>query len=181
MIPCNKESVMTKISGIYYLAVLLSFLVSCAPGLRTQAVRDSEITGSYTGIFHGCNFLNDLETIVFLDKEGDQYTLEPYSPDFNYKVHKGFSASEAVSEAKKFVNCNSSFSHSQTTGIISPDGRILGYEIRPIYSPFRYGVSDVLYTNYRISGDKVIITIRIIPSVERILHGDIENGRGILQ
>jgi hypothetical protein len=162
------------------LAVVIFFLISCSTGLRTQSARDSEITGSYTGIFHGCNFFNDLETIVFLDKEGDEYTLEPYSSDFSYKIHKGFSASEAVSEAKKFANCNSSFSYSQMSSIISPDGQTLGYEIRPIYSPFRYGVADVLYTNYRISGNKVIITIRLVPSVERMLYDDVDGGRGII-
>ena len=161
-------------------AVVIVFLTSCASGLRTQAARDSEITGSYAGIFHGCNFFNDLETIVFLDKEGDQYTFEPYSPDFNYKVHKGFSAQEAVSEAKKFVNCSSSFSHSQISSVISPDGRILGYEMRPIYSPFRYGVSDELYTNYQIRSNKVIITIRLVPSVERMIYDDVDSGRGII-
>ena len=169
-----------KISKAYCLVVVLFSLVACAPGLQTQPVRDSAISGTYTGIFHGCNFLNDLETIVLLDKEGDQYTIEPYSPEFNYKVHKGFNASDAISEANRFVNCSSSFSNSRISSILSPDGRILGYEIRPLYSPFRYGVSDVLYTNYQISGNKIIVTIRLIPSVERMLHDDIENGRGII-
>lgn len=171
---------MTKISEAYCLAVVLLSLVACTPGLRTEPAQHPESIWTYTGIFHGCNFLNDLETIVFLDKEGDQFTIEPYSPEFNYKIHKGFHVSDAISEANNFVNCSSSFSHSQMSSILFPDGQVIGYEIRPLYSPFRYGVSDVLYTNYRVSGNRIIVTIRLIPSIEKMLHGDIENGRGII-
>jgi hypothetical protein len=157
---------------ILFLLYTSSF-VSCTPGIRlnTQAAQDSQVAGTYTVIFYGCNFLDDLETIAFLDKEGDQYTFEPFAPAFRYRVKKGMDAKDAVAEATRFVGCNTSFSRAQLSRIIGPDGDTLGYEVRPLYHSFTYGVDDVLYTDYRIKGDKVVMTIRLVPSVEKMLEG----------
>jgi hypothetical protein len=154
-----------------FLLCALSF-ISCTPGIRlnTQAAQDSQVAGTYTVIFYGCNFLDDLETIAFLDKEGDQYTFVPFAPAFNYRVKKGIDARDAVAEATRFVGCNTSFSHAQLSRIIAPDGGTLGYEVRPLYHSFTYGVSDVLSTDYRIKGDKVVVTIGLVPSVQKMLE-----------
>jgi len=156
--------------------LVLSFCVSCAPGirLRSEGAGDSEVTGNYRVILNGCNFLNDLETIAFLDKEGDQYTFEPYTPDFNYRVKKEVAAADALAVATKFVDCNTSFRYVSMSRIVTPNGDIVGYEVRPLYLPFTYGVDDVLYTAYILRGDKVVITIRLVSSVKRML----ENGDG---
>jgi len=148
------------------------FLVSCTSGIRlnTQGTGYSKAEGTYRVILFGCNFGNDLETIAFLDKEGDKYVFEPYAPDFNFKIKKGVQAEEALKEAGEFVNCNTSFMHLQTYGIIGPNGEILGYEIRPLYEPFAYGAQDVLLTDYWLKDDKVVIKIRLNPSVERMLE-----------
>ncbi len=149
------------------------FVVSCTSGIRlnTQGTPYSE-TGTYRVILFGCNFNNDLETIAFLDKEGDKYAFEPYAPDFKFKIKKGVPAKEALKEAEEFVNCNTSFMHLQTYGIIGPNGEILGYEVRPLYEPIAYGTQDVLLTDYWLKDDKVVIRIRLNPSVERKLQGD---------
>ncbi len=158
--------------ALVFLPVLL-LCVSCMPGIRldTQGAPDSEVTGTYTVILYGCNFLDDLETIAFLDREGDQYTFEPFAPDFKFRIKKGVPAKEALAEAKNFLNCNTSFSHAQLSRIITPDGAILGYEVRPLYKPFRYGLVDVLYTDYRIKGDRVVLKIKLDPSIENMLQG----------
>jgi hypothetical protein len=157
---------------ILFLIYALSCL-SCTPGIRlnTQGAQDSQVSGTYTVIFYGCNFLDDIETIAFLDKEGDQYTFEPFAPDFRYRVQKGVDAKDAVAEAVRFVGCNPSFSRAQLSRIIAPDGDTLGYELRPLYHSFTYGVDDVLYTDYRVEGDKVVMTIRLVPLVEKMLEG----------
>jgi hypothetical protein len=163
-----------KIKNMLFALFLLCALsyISCTPGIRlnTQAAQDAQVAGTYTVIFYGCNFLDDLETIAFLDKEDDRYTFEPFAPAFNYRVKKGIDAKDALAEATKFVSCNSSFSHAQLSRIIAPDGDTLGYEIRPLYHSFTYGVDDVLSTDYRIKGDKVVITVGLVPSVERMLE-----------
>jgi hypothetical protein len=80
-------------------------------------------------------------------------------------------ATEALAAAKEFVSCNTAFRRAQLSGIIAPNGEILGYEVRPLYDPFTFGFSDVLYTYYWMNGDKVVITIKLDPSIERMLQG----------
>jgi hypothetical protein len=147
--------------------------MSCTPGIRlnTRAAQGSQVQGTYTLIAYGCNYLDDLHTIAFLDKEGDKFTFEPYAPAFNYRVRKGLDAKDALSEAGRFVSCNTSFSRAQVSRITGPDGNTLGYEVRPLYHAFVYGVDDVLQTDYRLKGDKVVITIRLRPAVEEMLEG----------
>jgi hypothetical protein len=162
---------MNHVSFIFFLLFVLS-CVACTPGIRlnTRAAQAPEVTGTYTVIFYGCNYLDDLHTIAFLDKEGDKYTFDPYTSDFNYRVRKGLDAKDALEEAGKFVRCNTSFSHAQLSTITAPGGATLGYEVRPLYLSFTYGVGDVLYTDYRIKGDKVVLTISLVPFVEKMLE-----------
>jgi hypothetical protein len=47
---------------------------------------------------------------------------------------------------------------------VDPQGETLGYEIRPLYLTFFYGLTDVLETHYFLEGDKVVVTIRLRPS-----------------
>ncbi|MDH4230541.1 MAG: hypothetical protein OEW04_00755 [Nitrospirota bacterium] len=164
--------------NVFFL-LLASLSISCVPGIRldTQGAQHSEVTGKYRVIFYGCNFLNDLETIVLLDKEDDNYLFEPYAPEFKYREKKGMDAATAFAEAENFLQCNASFSRTQLRKIIGHDGGIVGYELRPLYAPFTYGVDDVLDANYVVRGDKVVIFIRLVPSVERMLQGD--GGRDI--
>ncbi len=158
----------------YLKAFLLMALlcVSCAPGVRLnyQGAQASEVTGSYTVIFYGCNFFNDLEAIAFLDREGDHYTFEPYAPDFKYSVKKGVDAKEALQVATKFVGCNAAFRRAQVSKILAPNGETLGYEVRPLYRSFVYGVDDVLYTDYRLKDNRVVIYVRLVPSIETMLE-----------
>ena len=165
---------MKNAKTLYILILMFGVLfgsVSCAPGirLRTQA-QSSEVKGNYTVIYYGCNFLNDLETIAFLGMEDGGYDFEPYAPDFKYRVKKGLSAEEAIETAIKFVSCNTSFNRTQVSGILAPNGDTIGYEVRPLYLPFTYGVDDVLYVNYWLKNGKVVINIRLVPSIEMMLQ-----------
>jgi hypothetical protein len=164
-----------KIRKLFFVSCLLFALtcISCTPGIRlnTLGARASQVSGTYTVILYGCNYLDDLNTIAFLDREGDGYTFEPYAPAFNYRIRKGLDAKDALAEAGKFVSCNTSFSRSRLSRIIAPDGDTLGYEVRPLYHSFTYGVDDVLYTSYRLKGRTVVVTIRLLPSIEKMLEG----------
>jgi len=152
--------------------VLLSSLVfaACTPSIRldTRSAQESEMSGTYTGIFYGCNFFGDLESVVLLDREGDKYTFEPYAPDFKFRIKKGLTPAEALAESRKFLDCGPAYSSGELNKIVAPNGEVLGYEIRPTYHVFVYG-TDVLDTYYRIRDDnKVIITIRVLPFVNRL-------------
>ena len=141
--------------------------------LRTEPAKDEEVTGSFTLILYGGRHANDLETIAFLDKEGDQYEFEPYAPEFDYKVKKGVSCADALKEARKFVSFHSAFWRSQLSKILDGKGDTIGYEVRPLYRPFIYGRDDLLDVYYRIKDRKVIIYIRLIHDIsDTLIFGD---------
>ena len=159
------------------IAALLS--ASCTTGIRLNTTGDGgpQTSGSFRVIFFGCNYLNDLETIAFLDKEGDQYTFEPYAPDFKYRTEKGVTAKDALEKAQKFLNCNAALVHTRMSAINAPNGDVIGYEIRPAYENLAYGAGRALYTDYWLRDNKVIISIRLSPDIERMLRDG--NGAGI--
>ena len=174
---------MKKILRIAYVTVfgiVVCFCVSCTSGIRlnTQGAQDSEVTGTYTIIFYGCNFYEDFETIAFLDKEGDHYIFEPYAPDFKFKIKKGVGAEEALAEATNFTHCNTAFQSSQLSKIIAPSGEIVGYEVRPLYYTYVYGSGDVLLRDYQLKDHKVVIWIKLAPWVENMLSGGNGNDVG---
>ncbi|HUO76024.1 MAG TPA: hypothetical protein VMU21_00470 [Thermodesulfovibrionales bacterium] len=147
--------------------------------LRTEWVNVVDVTGTFTLILYGGNYFNDVHTIAFLDLEGDQYTFEPYAPEFEYRVVKGLSAKEALDKAQDFVstigNC---FSRSQLSKVLDQNGKTIGYEMRPFYNPICYGLSDVLDVSYWNKGGKVVIRIKLYPAVEKQLQsGDGSQGR----
>jgi len=156
-----------KLYMLIWVAGMLFGLVSCTPEIRldTQGTQAPGITGNFTVIYYGCNFLNDLETIAFLNKEDGKYTFEPYAAAFEYRVKKGLPAKEALESAMKFVNCSTAFKRAQVSGILGPGGETIGYEVRPLYEPFTYGASDVLYVGYGLKDGKVIINVRPLEMV----------------
>jgi len=147
--------------------------------LKTEWVNPSEVTGTFTVIFYGGNYFNDVHTIAFLDSEGDQYTFEPYAPEFEYRVLKGLSAKEALDKAQDFVSTmDNCFSRSQLSKVLDQNGKTIGYELRPFYNTICYGLADVLDVSYWNKGGKVVIRIRLYPAVEKqIMGGDGSRGR----
>jgi len=161
------------------LIITLIAVGSCAfgPPLATQRASFSEVTGRYTLISYGCNFFDDLETVAILGKEGGRFVFEPYAPSFNYRTKKGLPAKEALEEAARFINCHSSYKGSQLRSIVDNDGHILGYELRPLYFPFTFGIEDVLDTFYWIRDDRINVSIKLKPSIERLLSGGVSRDR----
>ncbi len=164
---------------IYFIAVSIIAAVlvvvdtpaALGKDLRTEEVRSADITGTFDLILFGGRYFRDVETVAFLDIEGDQYTLEPYAPDFDFRVIKGLSAKEALERAQQFVSAQYDFWRSQWSRILDDNGRTVGYEIRPLYDPLAFGNVDVMDINYALKGDKVRIYIRLKPEVERSLFG----------
>jgi hypothetical protein len=136
--------------------------------LRTEEAKPDEINGTFTLILYGGGYPDDLETIAMLDAEGDQYVLDPFAPDFDYRMKKGMPAPEGFREAEKFVNFHPSFWRSQLSRIVDNEGKVIGYEVRPLYRPIAFGVSDVLDVNYWLKEKgRVKVTIRLIPSIDK--------------
>jgi hypothetical protein len=138
--------------------------------LKTEDAKVQEVTGGFTLILYGGRYLDDIETIAILDREGDKYIFEPYAPEYNYKIKKGVPAREALAEAEKFVSWHSSFRRAQLGKIIDDQGDIIGFEMRPLYFPLTFGVSDVRDVDYWLKDSKVIVKIKLIPSVEMMFR-----------
>lgn len=165
-----KRGVIILLSLVLFISLLtVSDSSAGAVRLRTKPANPSEIKGLFTVILYGSRHSSDIETIAFLDVEGDQYTLEPYAPAFDYKTEKNLPAKEALSRAEKFVGWHRSFFQTELRKIADDKGNTIGYEVRPLYNSLDFGVSDVLYVDYRLKGNNVKIRIRLLPSVERQL------------
>ncbi len=166
---------MTKQKMILFLLVAaMAIMVSaCALGnrLELKTASGSDLTGNFNVIFYGCNYSDDLETIVILSREDSPYVFEPFAPDFNYRVFKGIPANDALKAAREFVACHTAFHKSQLSRLVDSRGETLGFEVRPLYYPFVLGFDDVLDTDYRVKDGKVVVKIRLLPSVIRMLGG----------
>jgi len=154
---------------ILLFAISEIFAAGTAPELRDAKPED--VRGIFTLILYGGKYLDDLETVAILDLEGDRYTFEPYAPGYDYKIKGGIPAKEALEEAEKFVSFHSSFRRTILGKILDKEGNTIGYEVRPLYYPTTFGVSDVLDVDYFIRDGKVISYIRLKPAVEKQLHG----------
>jgi hypothetical protein len=136
--------------------------------LETIEASPAEITGTFNLVLYGGRFSDDVETIAILDLEGDGYLLEPFAPDFDFRIRKSVSAKEALEQAQKFVGFHNAFWRSQLSRIMDKTGNTIGYEIRPLYLPFYFGVSDVFEVYYWLKENgRVKVTIKLIPFVER--------------
>ncbi len=164
-----------------FLTVLLPLLIICNGCLYTKGAmlktsvlnNEADIGGELRLIMYGGNYLEDLETLAFLDIEGDEYEYIPYAPDFFYEIETHIGAEEALHKAKEFIGFHGAYSHYSVKGILNEKGNITGYEIRPYYMPLIYGEPDVLEVYYRSEGNgKVLIYVTLKSSVERIVEGD---------
>ncbi|MBI5639406.1 MAG: hypothetical protein HZA17_03175 [Nitrospirae bacterium] len=153
-------------------AALFMLCVSCASGprLQTQSAHEPDRTGSYSLILYGCSYSDDLETVAILYREDGRRLVEPFAPLFKYQTKKGLSADAAIEQAEHFVRCHSSFQRSQLRKILDEKGNTAGYEMRPLYLPLTYGTDDVLNIDYRLKDGKIVVFIRLDPSVEKMLR-----------
>lgn len=144
-------------------------LQACAPGkaLRTDVVPGGDMPGTYTLILYGGNYGDDLETIAFLDKEGDSYTLEPYAPAFAFRIKKGLTADRALREASEFIRSHAEFQREQFRSIRDEKREIIGYELRPLYLPITFGTDDVLDVDYWLKEERVLVFVKLKPSLEK--------------
>ena len=149
--------------------IITSYSFATTILLKTEGAKEQDVRGVFTLILYGGRDANDVEALAILDIEGDHYSFEPYAPEFDYKIKRGLPGKEALGEANKFISYHPAFHNSQLSEIIDGKGNTLGYEVRPLYIPFRFGTSDVLEVYYSLKGSKVKVTIRIIPSIERAI------------
>jgi hypothetical protein len=144
-------------------------LSSCVPGLylKTSSVQMGEKTGTYTLILYGARYSSDIENVAILAKEGTGYTFDVYAPEFDYTVRKNVPSREALETAQRFVGFHYAFRRSQLSAILDNKGALIGYEVRPLYSPLDFGYTDVLDIAYTLRDNTVTARIRLIPELDR--------------
>ncbi len=148
-----------------------------AANLTVKGANIPEVQGTFTLILYGGRYFRDVESVAILDLEGDQYTFEPYAPAFDYRVLKGLPAKEALADAESFLRSHYDFWRTQLRKVLDENGKIIGFEIRPLYYPFVFGVSDVVDINYGLKESKVRGYINLKPEVWRKPFGDGGNSR----
>ena len=163
-------------ASIIMLLFLAAAISSCGLSLKqeiqTESATGAEISGMYSLILYGGRHGNDLESVAILAREDAPYTIVPYAREFDYKIIKHVPAKEALAKAYKFVSFHPAFSQTQLARIVDSSGRVLGYEIRPLYAPYTYGLSDVLDIYYWKKDDKVFVKMRLKEEIEnKIISG----------
>ncbi len=153
------------------LLALVFLLTSCGGGqyLKTAETGLPDAAGKYTLILYGCRYSGDVENVAILAREDVQYTFNVYAPEFDFKVKKHIPAKEALKEAEGFVRCHYAFWRSRLSKIMAPEGNIIGYEVRPLYSTLEFGYPDILDINYIAQDKKVTVTISLKRELRRPL------------
>lgn len=136
--------------------------------LNTVSASKTTLDGLFTLILHGGRHANDLETLAILVKENGIYSFELFAPEFKYEIRKGIQAKDALAQAEAFIGRHGSFHQSKFSGIVDERGNILGYELRPLYLPVAFGTEDVVDVNYKLEADKVVVTIKLKPFIEKM-------------
>lgn len=153
---------------------LALILQACAAGtgMHTSPARPAEITGTYTLLLYGCHYPADIKNLAILVKAASPYRVEIYDIETSYKVKRGLSAENALREAEAFVKCSGmrNITGTEIRRIIHGKGGTVGYEVRAVYFPLEFGISDVLLVDYKLVDEKVRAYIRLDPDVERALE-----------
>jgi len=172
----HREETLVRRLALLVVVLVLPIASSCAAlatnHLKTEETMPAEIQGTYTLLLYGCRSVDDVENVAILDKEGDPFTFDIFAPDFEYKVKTGLPAEEALKAAEQFIRCSFHYQKSQLSRIVGPSGEVIGYEVRPLYSPLRFGRYDLLDIQYTFKADKVVVYIRLDPTVERFIRNE---------
>ncbi|MGB9821909.1 hypothetical protein [Thermodesulfovibrio sp.] len=163
---------MKLLNVLIVLALLFPFNLH-AEVLLNQC-NESDIKGSFNLIIYSNSFINDPETFIILDR-GDQIKIIPYAPNFKYRVIENLNEKEALKITNEILKDNSFVSFIKCSEI-SFKGKNVGYELKPIYFPWVFGLLEPVETVYKKEGDSILIFIRLNPNVERQLYfgGDTE-------
>ncbi|MBF0559579.1 MAG: hypothetical protein HQL08_12465 [Nitrospirae bacterium] len=157
----------------YMMAAVFALLFTVAGSgcarqeIRTDNATENEIAGTYSLIVCSDWYGSDLVTVAVLSKEDAPYALVPYGPDFNCSITKHQAAKDALAEAAGIIRRNPDVAGTQLGRITDISGKVLGYEVRPVYRAFRYGSPDIFETFYWRENDKVFFKIWFLPREER--------------
>lgn len=165
------------LSSLLLLAAILSGCASLGTQLRTETADPKAIQGTYDLYTYGCRYPEDLERAAFLIAPEKSAMVDIFVPATSYKVKRGISADQALTEANAHVRCGVRTVHEVRTHRI-PDGSggTLGYELLPRFVPTDEGGMDPLLVSYSLKEGKIVVYIRLFPDVERKMHPQLQGG-----
>jgi len=179
---------MKHIAGRYNLRLTLlaaSLLVlsgSCATTgtiLSTSGLQDIDAAveaASFALILHSSQEQSYMDTVAILDIEGDMYKFEPDSAPYSFAVQEGLTGEQALQNARRFIRYYARHNSMDQREIMGPAGEVIGYELRPLYHAFVYGVSDVMDITYDHQAEgRVVVTVELLFQVEHQLRGGINS------
>lgn len=156
------------------LTTAIMLLSACSPGLQLnttvleQLPRETEPLYTliyFVGIDH-----SDVRRAVILDLEEDDYLFRPEVIDFQYEILQNVSLPESIYETEVFFRQEGVAGYNKAS-VHSPDGQLIGYELRPLYSEEFMGIPDLLNMSYFLQKDNSIrIKIQIKKSLKRLLY-----------
>ncbi|GAB6183839.1 hypothetical protein [Thermodesulfovibrio hydrogeniphilus] len=129
----------------------------------------NQISGKFNLIIYSNSFINDPETFIVLDVSDDKISFKPYAPDFKYSVQPNLNDKEALKIVKDILT-SANISTLKCTVLRDSSKNIVGYEIKPLYFLWVWGVLKPVDTRYKEEGDIITIFIRLDPRVERQLN-----------
>ncbi len=97
--------------------------------------------------------------VAILDISGDEFTVEPFAAEFNYKTIRGLDVGEALEKAEGFLSMVTGYDSMEVRRVFGPGGEVVAIEGRPIYEPFFHGPLDITDTNYYIPEQGIIRVI----------------------
>ncbi|GEM_PF-334362 len=141
-----------------------------------QKCNEQDIKGVYNLIIYSNSFINDPETFIILDRADDELKILPYAPSFKYSVKENLNENESLKIAKEILKDSSIVSFIKCSAIKEGEN-IYGYELKPIYFPWIFGILEPLETVYKKQGNTITIFIRLHPQVERQIYFNGDSGR----
>ncbi len=162
------------------LLIALSLLQGCAIGtrLQTESADLKNMAGTYDLYLYGCRYPDDTENVAILVNQNSAYPFEIFTLATRYKVKKGLSAAEALTEANAFVRCSmGSVWQTATREIVDEKGGIYGYDMRPLYMPYEIMASDLMLIDYYLNNGRV--TAYITEKTRRDDGGSSRDDRGM--
>ncbi len=154
---------------LLYLFLLL-FPVQLYAEIVEEECNSSEISGIFDLIVHSNSFINDPETFLVLDRVDDNLKFVPYVPEFKFRVFQNLNAKEGLKIANEILLNSAYVSTVKCTVLKDKSRSVLGYELKPIYFPWTFGVLEPVETRYKLNNDTIHIFIRLDPRVERQLN-----------
>lgn len=156
-----------KLVRIYTFLILFLLPLNLQAELNLNPCSDSDIKGNFNLIIYSNSFINDPETFIILEKIGSK--IMPYAPGFKYRTIENLTEKEALRIANEILK-DPSFVSSIKCSAIYDEGNIRGYELKPIYFPWIFGIMEPVETVYKKQGDAIVIFIKLDPRVERQLY-----------